>query len=177
MEGAYVAEVTAGSPAAAAGIKQGDVITKLDGEAVKTSADVVDFVSSRAIGANVTVTLLRDGNPRQLGAKLAPAPDDVDDQRDAPALGLTLQTLTPALAESLGVPPGAKGVAITDVAEGSPGARAGLQAGDVILDVDRRPVSSADDATRLFSDGRAGGHLLRVYGRSGIRFVMVGRTG
>ncbi len=174
-EGAYVAEVTAGSPAAAAGIKQGDVITKLDGEAVKTSADVIDYVSSRAIGANVTVSLLREGSPRQLGAKLAPAPGDVDDQRDAPALGLTLQTLTPALAESLGVPPGARGVAITDVAEGSPGARAGLQAGDVILDVDRRPVSSADDATRLLDGGRAGGHLVRVYGRSGIRFVMVGR--
>jgi len=81
-EGAYVAEVTAGSPAAAAGIKPGDVITKLDGQSVKVSADVVDYVSSRAIGANVTVTLLRDGNPRQLGAKLAPAPGDVDDQRD-----------------------------------------------------------------------------------------------
>jgi serine protease Do len=153
------------------------VITKLDGEAVKASADVVDYVSSRAIGANVNVTLLRDGNPRQLGAKLAPAPGDVDDQRAAPALGLTLQTLTPALAESLGVPPGAMGVAITDVAQGSPGARAGLQAGDVILDVDRHSVTSADDATRLLGEGRAGGHLLCVYGRSGIRFVMVGSNG
>jgi len=80
-------------------------------------------------------------------------------------------------AEALGVPPGAKGVAITDVAEGSPGARAGLQAGDVILAVDRRAVTSADDATRLLGDGRAGGHLRRVHGRFGIRFVMGGRTG
>jgi Do/DeqQ family serine protease len=174
-EGAYVADVTAGSPAAVAGIKQGDVITKLDGEAVKASADVVDYVSSRTIGANVAVTLLRDGTTRQLGATLAPAPGD-DEQRAAPALGLTLQTLTPALAESLRVPPGARGVAITDVTEGSPGARAGLQPGDVILDVDRRPVSSVDEATGLLGAGGPG-HLLRVYGRSGIRFVMVATNG
>ena len=176
-EGAYVAEVTPGSPAALAGVKQGDVITKLDDETIKASADVVDYVSSRNIGAAVAVTVFRDGGSRQLRATLAPAPGDTEERNEAPKLGLSLQTLTPEIASSLGLPPGARGVAIADVAGGSPGARAGLVPGDVILDVDRRPVTSADEASRLLGDSRSAAHLLRVYGRSGVRFVTIGRTG
>jgi serine protease Do len=174
-QGAYVTVVTLGSPAAAAGVKQGDVITKLDGEAIKSSADVVDYVSSRAVGASVTVTLFRAGDLRQLGAKLTAAPGDADDRNEVPALGLTLQSLTPPLASSFGLPPGTRGVAIAEVAPGSQGARAGLQAGDVILDVDRRPVASAEDASRTI--GGAMPHLLRVFDRAGIRFVTLQGAG
>ena len=81
-QGAYVAVVTLGSPAAAAGVRQGDVITKLDGEAIRSSADVVDYVSSRAIGASVMVTLFRAGELRQIGAKLVAAPGDADDRNE-----------------------------------------------------------------------------------------------
>ena len=176
-EGAYVAEVTPGSPAASAGIEQGDVITKLDAESIKTSADVVDYVSSRNIGAVVVVTVFRDGSPRQLRATLAPAPGDTEERNESPKLGLSFQTLTPEIASSLGLPPGARGVAIADVSGGSPGARAGLVPGDVILDVDRRPVTSADEASRLLGHGRSMAHLLRVFGRSGVRFVTIGTTG
>jgi serine protease Do len=176
-DGAYVAEVTPGSPAASAGVKPGDVITRLDAESIKTSADVVDYVSSRNVGAVVAVSVFRDGSTRQLRVTLAPAPGDVDERSQMPALGLSLQTLTPEVAASLGLPPGARGAAVTDVAEDSAGARAGLLPGDVILDVDRRPVATADDTSRLLGDGRGGAHLLRVYGRSGVRFVMIGRTG
>ncbi len=174
-QGAYVTVVTPGSPAAAAGVRQGDVITKLDGEAMRSSADVVDYVASRAIGASVTVTLFRAGDLRQLGAKLTAAPGDADDRTEVLALGLTLQSLTPPLAGSFGLPPGTRGVAIAEVAPGSPGARAGLQAGDVILDVDRRPVVSAEDASRIVGGGMA--HLLRVYDRAGIRFVTLQGVG
>ena len=88
-----------------------------------------------------------------------------------------MQTLTPEIAGSLGLPPGARGVAIADVADGSPGARAGLVPGEVILDIDRRPVASAGEASRLLGDGRSATHLVRVFGRSGVRFVTIGRTG
>jgi serine protease Do len=176
-EGAYVADVTPGSPAASAGIRQGDVITKLDAESIKTSSDVVDYVSSRNMGAAVAVTVFRDGSSRELRATLAPAPGDVDERNEAPKLGLSLQTLTPEIASSLGLRPEARGVAITEVTGGGPGARAGLAPGDVIIDVDRRPVTSADEASRLLADGRSAAHLLRVYGRSGVRFVTIGRTG
>ncbi len=174
-QGAYVTVVTLGSPAAAAGVRQGDVITKLDGEAIRSSADVVDYVSSRALGASMTVTLFRAGDLRQLNARLTAAPGDSDDRNEVPALGLTLQSLTPLLAGSFGLPPGTRGVAIAEVAPGSPGARAGLKGGEVILDVDHRPVVTAEDASRIVGGGMA--HLLRVYDRAGIRFVTVQGAG
>jgi serine protease Do len=175
-EGAYVAEVTPGSPAAAAGIRQADVITRLDSEAIKTSADVVDYVSSRTIGTAIAVTVFRDGGTREFRATLAPSPGDTGERVETPALGMSLQTLTPELATSLGLPTASRGAAITDVSAGSPAARAGLQPGDVILDVDRRPVGSADEASRLLAQRGPGAHLLRVHGRSGVRFVSVARS-
>jgi serine protease Do len=176
-QGAYVAEVTPGSPAAVAGVTPGDVITKLDAEVVKAGADVVDYVSSRTIGAPVDLTVFRGGSSRQLRATLTASPGDADERRQTPKLGLSLQTLTPELAGSLGLPPAVRGAAITDVAANSPAGRAGLLPGQVILDVDRRPVASADDASRLLGDGESGAHLLRVYGRFGVRFVMIGGRG
>ena len=172
-QGAYVAEVTPGSPAASAGIKQGDVITKMDADPIKTSADVVDYVSSRTIGAPLEVTVFRAGSSPRLRATLAASPGDTDQRNEAPKLGLSLQTLTPELAASLGLPAGAHGAAITDVAQGSPAVRAGLKPGDVILDVDRHPVTSADEASRLLANGHGGAHLVRVQGRSGVRFVAI----
>ncbi len=176
-EGAYVAVVTPGGPAAIAGVRLGDVITKLDATAVKASADVVDYVSSRAIGADIVITLFREGGMREVRVTLAPSPGEADERSDAPALGMSLQTLTPELAASLGLPFTARGAAVTDVEGGSPAARAGLRPGDVILDVDRSPVGSADEATRRLADRGADAHLLRVYGHSGVRLVSVGRNG
>jgi serine protease Do len=173
-KGAYVAEVTPGSPAAKAGLKKGDVIVKLNGEAVKASADVVDYVSARAIGAPVTVTVFRDGATKELGTKLAEAPSDDEPSAAAGPLGLSLQTLTPKLAESLGLPRETKGAAVAEVASGSAAERAGLEPGDVILDIDRKPVHSADEAISALRSDRRGEHLLRVRGRSGVRFVTLG---
>jgi len=173
-KGAYVAEVTPGSPAAKTGIKKGDVIVKLDGQLVKTSGDVVDYVSSRSIGAQVSVTVFRAGATRDFGAKLGEAPDDQEELAAAGPRGLSLQTLTPNLAESLGVPRDSKGAAIAEVAPGSAADRAGLQAGDVILEVDRKPVRSADEASAALRSKQDRGHLLRVRGEAGVRFVTIG---
>jgi len=176
-EGAYVAVVTPGSPAAIAGIHTGDVITKLDATAMKASADVVDYVSSRTIGDGIVITLYRDGAMKEVKATLAASPGEADAGSEAPALGMSLQTLTPELAASLGLPLSSKGAAIADIAGGSPAAHAGLQPGDVILDIDRRPVGSADEASRRLAERGVGAHLLRVYGSSGLRFVSVFRNG
>lgn len=177
-EGAYVGEVTAGSPAAAAGLVAGDVITRLDGEPIKNSGDVVDYVSSRAIGATVTATVFRQGATRELRTTLAEAPGETrqnaEQQRAVIGpLGMSLQTLTPNLAESLGLARETKGAAITEVVPGSAAAKAGLEPGDVLLEIDRRPVASADDARGALGS-RSGSHLLRVHGpSSGYRFVTV----
>jgi serine protease Do len=172
--GAYVQEVAADSPAAKAGIKKGDVITKLDGEPIKSSSDVVDYVSSRSIGAPVKVTVSRDGATKDVSAKLAEAPAQEDEASAEGALGMSLQTLTPKLAGSLGLPPDVKGAVVTEVQPASSASRAGLQPGDAILEIDRKPIQSAGDAAAALKSARTGGHLLRVRGASGIRFVTLG---
>ena len=88
---------------------------------------------------------------------------------------MALQTLTPDLASSLGIDPSVKGAVITDVEPKSPADRAGLAPGDVVREVDRKPVASADDAAAALRAG-AGGHLLRVTTPHGTRFVQVNPT-
>ena len=76
-------------------------------------------------------------------------------------LGLSLQTLTPGMADRLGLKAQA-GVVITGIKAGSPAAEANLSRGDVLLEVDRKPVRSAEEASRLLSADRPGGHVLLV---------------
>ncbi|HEY0714828.1 MAG TPA: trypsin-like peptidase domain-containing protein, partial [Polyangia bacterium] len=129
--GALVAEVTPGSPAAKAGVKAGDVITKMNDRPVKEASDVVDQVSSQAIGSEVAFEVWRDGGGKRLRATLAEAPSQDDSASEAASLGLALQTLTPSLAESLGLDGQSRGAVIAEVSPGSPAAAAGLQPGDV----------------------------------------------
>jgi serine protease Do len=171
-KGAYVAEVTPGSPAAKAGIDAGDVITKIGDRQINLASDVVDQVSSHKIGDTVIVTLVRAGDTKVVRATLAESPSEETQAEAAPRLGLSLQSLTPSLAQSLGLPSGTRGAAIADVAPGSPAERAGLQAGEVIVEVDRKKIESADEAISALRGG--GNHLLRVRGNAGTRFVTLG---
>jgi serine protease Do len=173
--GAVVAELTPGAPAGKAGVRPGDVITGIDSQAVKGSSDIVDYVSSQNIGSKVTLRYIRDGKPATLMVTLGELPDEDARQPEAPGkIGLALQTLSPDVADSLGIDRGTKGAIITDVQSGSPAERAGLRPGDVIVEIDRHPVTTADEAVEAMKAGqKGGGHLLRVRGPSGTRFVTV----
>ncbi len=175
--GAFVAETTPGGPAGKAGMRPGDVITEVNSQKIGGAGDVVDFVSNQPIGARVLLHYMRDGRPAQTQVALGELPDEDARQGDVQGqgkIGLALQTLTPDVAASLGIDRGTKGAVITDVATGSPAEQAGLRPGDVIVEIDRRPVASADDAVAaLHGAPRAGGHLLRVRGPNGTRFVTV----
>jgi len=177
-QGAFVAELTPGGPAGKAGIRPGDVITNVNNQQIKGAGDVVDYVSNQNIGTKVTLHFVRDGKPAQTQVALAELPDE--DQRQAGEaqgqqgkLGLGLQTLTPDVASSLGMDRGTKGAVVTDVVAGSPAERAGLKPGDVIVEIDRRAVGSSEDAVSVLRAPQKNGHLLRVRGASGTRFVTV----
>jgi len=177
-QGAFVAELTPGGPAGKAGIRPGDVITNVNNQQIKGAGDVVDYVSNQNIGTKVTLHFVRDGKPAQTQVALAELPDE--DQRQAGEaqgqqgkLGLGLQTLTPDVASSLGMDRGTKGAVVTDVVAGSPAERAGLKPGDVIFEIDRRAVGSSEDAVSVLRAPQKNGHLLRVRGASGTRFVTV----
>ena len=172
--GAFVAELTPGAPAGKAGIRPGDVITAINNQKVNNSSDVVDYVSSQNIGSNVTLRYDRDGKAGTLAVTLGELPDeDARQPEQSGKIGMALQTLSPDVADSLGIDRSTKGAVITDVLTGSTAERAGLKPGDVIVEIDRRPVSSADEAIQALRTPQKNGHLLRVRGASGTRFVTV----
>jgi len=103
-----------------------------------------------------------------------PGGETVEAAAEDRGLGLALQTVTPALAESLGLKREVRGAAVVEVAPGSPAEKAGLSAGDLIVEVDRRATPSAEDAlAALRGPGKKGTHLLRVRGAAGARFVTI----
>ena len=175
---ALVSEVTPGGPAAQAGLRAGDVITDIDGHKIESAGDVIDYVSTQTIGGKVAVGYLRGGQRAAATVTLGELPSaDGRDRRGGAAgakLGLVLQTLTPDLAQSMGLDPSTRGAAIAEVAPGSTAARAGLEEGEIILEIDRRPVTNADAASAALLAPRRGGHLLRVRGGAGTRFVTLG---
>jgi serine protease Do len=176
-QGAFVQELTPGGPAGKAGMRPGDVITEVNNQKISGAGDVVDYVSGQNIGTKVTLHYLREGKPAQTQVALAELPDE--DQRQAVEgqgqgkVGLGLQTLTPDVASSLGLERGTRGAVVTDVVKGSPAENAGIKPGDVIVEVDRRPVGSSEEAVTALRSAQKNGHLLRVRGANGTRFVTI----
>jgi serine protease Do len=173
--GAYVSEVTPGGPAAKSGLHPGDVITDIDERKVDGAGDVIDYVSTRAIGARVAIGFWRDGRRRTIAVGLGELPSE-DGYPGAPStkLGIALQTLTPALARSMGLDPATRAAVVAEVAPGSQAAAAGVREGDLILEIDRQPVATAEAAAALLAAPRQGGHLVRLRSESGMRFITLG---
>jgi serine protease Do len=180
-KGALVSKVESGSPAEKAGFKVEDVITQVDGVAVDGSSVVQRTIFGKSIGQKVDVAVWRDGKVLHLTPVTAERPNDEQqaqrsgggEKSSRAKLGLGLQSLTPDLAERVGVDRSTRGAVVTGVRDGSPAQEVGVREGDVIVEVDRRPVHSADEAVRLLSADRAGGHLLRVLRSDGSLFLVV----
>jgi Do/DeqQ family serine protease len=147
IQGAVVASVEAGTPAARAGLAAGDVIVSVDGTDVEGAADLRHMIGLQRPGAEVEIGLLRDGARQEIRVRLAEAratsQPPARDQTDALA-GVRLAPLDRDL-PGYGV---VTGVAVIDVRRGSAAARAGLEPGDVIQAVNRRPVETVDQVRR-----------------------------
>jgi serine protease Do len=146
-QGALVAQVVSGGPAEKAGIEQGDVILRFDGKEIAESKDLPRIVSSTSVGKTVTVKLLRNGKVVERQVKVGEMEEKVDISKlpsSHKTLGIAVQNLTPEIAKELGVKRDA-GIAVTQVEPGSPAADAGIQTGDVILQVNRKPVKNVED--------------------------------
>jgi serine protease Do len=168
-KGAVVTAVVPGSPAQEVGIRPGDVITRIGDRAVESAADVVDAVSRRGIGAKAQVDYVRDGKKQTAQVTLKELPGE--EAGPGAPLGMALQDLDEGLARSLGLDPRTRGAVVADVIPESPAARAGLRPGDVIVEVDRKAVRSADEVAAALRAGDKKQRLLRVVGAGGARFV------
>ena len=153
VHGAIVAQVTPDSPASRAGVRQGDVILTLNGQAINDSNDLRNRISSMAPGSRVDLGIQRDNRSETLTATLtevAPVSTSGTPASSTPksteqALGMSLQALTPELARELRVPAGTTGLAVTDVDRSGAAARAGIQSGDVVRSVDGTAVTSTSE--------------------------------
>jgi serine protease Do len=143
--GALVADVVPGSPAAKAGVQAGDVLTRFDGKPVDSSSALPVLVSLTESGNEVKVELWRDGKRETSNVRLEARPNQ-DGAREKServkdgGFGLSLRALTPEMREQLGID-AARGVLVSEVAPGSSAARAGLRPGDVVSEVQGKPVS------------------------------------
>jgi serine protease Do len=146
--GALVADVVKDGPAEAAGIKQGDVIVEYDGKPIADSADLPLLVARTPVGRTVVVKVIRDKKEQTFNVKIAELKEEEVAQggggTTSEGLGLTVQTLTPDIADNLGLDRNLKGVVVTDVDPNGPAGDAGMRRGDVILEVNRTPVKDVD---------------------------------
>ncbi|HZS38941.1 MAG TPA: PDZ domain-containing protein, partial [Polyangia bacterium] len=178
-KGALVSQVQAGSPADKAGVKPGDVVVSVDGQAVDGSKAVQKTVLSKKIGQKLDLDLWRDGKAVKVSPTTTELPGDektaANENHSAPKakLGIGMQSLSPPLAERLNMDPRTKGAVVTSVRDGSPAQEAGIREGDLIVEVDRHAVTSSDEAVKLLSSDRAGGHLVRLKRGEAALFVVI----
>jgi serine protease Do len=177
-KGALVAQVVPGGPAEKAGIEQGDVIVAFDGKTVEDSKELPRIVASTAVGKSVTVKVVRDGKPVECQVNVGEMEAETAEKGKTPsqaALGLSVQTITPEIAQQLGTTE-TDGVVVTRVVPGSAAAEAGIRNGDIIREVDRKTVKNAEDFTRKIAQARdkeKGGILLLIQRGQGRLFVVV----
>ena len=158
--GALVADVVKGGPAEKAGIKPGDVITEFDRKEIKDSSDLPGVVARVSPGTSVPVKLHRECKQLSLPITVGELKDnEVAAAPQESGLGLTVQPLTPELAQSLGLDR-AEGIVVSSVAPGSVADEAGLRTGDVITQINRRPVKNMADYNREVGASEKGKSVL-----------------
>jgi serine protease Do len=170
-EGALVRLVERRGPAAAAGIEPGDVIVRYNEKPVVESDDLVEMVTRTTPGTTVPVEIVRDGQHRTVRVTVSPLElEDDGAQSGSPSdtgFGMSLRDLTPQLRTQLGLPTGRAGALVAAVEPASPAARAGVRAGDVILEVNRMAVSGASEAARLLRGVAEGNTAFALLWRQG----------
>jgi len=180
--GALVGDVTPKSPAEKAGVKSGDVITEFNGKKVTDSRHLKLEAARIAPDQKVPVTVLRDGKTKTLEVVVKEMPgtdrlaknDQPSSQEDTGTLnGVAVSDLDNRARQQFDLPNNVNGVVITDVAPDSAAAEAGLKAGDVILEINKKPVKTAEEAVRLTEKADSKTTLLRVWRNGGSQYVVV----
>jgi serine protease Do len=179
--GALVGDVVPGGPADKAGLKSGDVIEKFDGKPVTDSRHLKIEVARVAPGQTVAVEVLRDGSAKTLDVRLKESPGSdklaenggSDSDKSDTLQGVAVADLDSQARQQFHIPEKVKGAVVTQVEPESAAAEAGLKPGDVIMEINRHEVASADDAVKLTGHARERTTLLHVWTSNGSHFVVV----
>jgi len=180
--GALVGDVSPNTPAARAGLKKGDVILKLNGEPVDSRNQLTLRVSQTQPGTPVNLTIWRDGKAQDTKITLGELPEksakeEGEEAKGNTALeGVNVENVTPDIAQQLNLPTGTQGVVVTDVDPSSPAATTGLSRGDVIQEVNHRPVRNVEEYNQAISSSGKKPVLLLVNHGGRTNFIVVEPT-
>ncbi len=183
-KGALVGDVTPKSPAERAGIKSGDIILNFNGKQVTDSSHLKLEVARAKPGSTVPVKILRDGSTRTLEVTVKELPgteqlarnngSDSDDNGTLNGVGVA--DLDNGARQQFQLPNQVNGVVVTEVEPNSAAAEAGLRPGDVIQEINRKPVKTAEEAVKLTENPKDKTTLLRVWREGSSRWVVVDET-
>jgi serine protease Do len=186
-KGALIADVQPGSPADKAGFKSGDVITAIDGHAVEDAAKIGLTISTITPETKIGLDYLRDGKTSHVdvvtaikpGSRRSGSEDEAVTSNDDVGVlnGVAVDDLDQAARREMNLPAHLKGAIITNVAPDSAAARSGLSAGDVILEINKQPVTSAKDAVDLSTNAQGKKTLLKLWSHGSTIFAVVDETG
>ncbi|MEO6876589.1 MAG: PDZ domain-containing protein, partial [Opitutaceae bacterium] len=179
--GALVAQVEPNSPAAKAGLKEGDVITSVNHTAVTDSNTLSFAVSAIAPRTKVNLDVLRDGKTESLAATTTERPDSrggrsleaAANDDEGVLNGVAVDDLNPESRKEMNIPGRLKGAVITNVDPDSAAARAGLSSGDVILEINHQDVKSAQDAVDFSAKAVSKKTLVKLWSHGSTIFVVV----
>jgi serine protease Do len=178
-KGALVADVVKDSPAHKAGIERGDIIVSFDGKAVSSAHELSRLVAGTPPNSKAKIEVIRSGKRQTLSAQVGTMPGEAEEESKAVAteLGLSVQALTPELAEQFDWTREEKGVLITGVEPGSAAEEAGLRQGDLIKEMDHKPVQTAEDYRRQLKKAKQGESILFLVKRGNQTFFVTVKKG
>lgn len=177
--GALVGEVMAQSPADKAGIKQGDVIIEFMGREITNMTSLPSMVAQTEVGTEAELTIVRKGKKKKITVTIGKLDEEQADDGTATGesisreLGIAVQELTPELAKTLGLDE-QNGLIISDVESGSPAAAAGIRRGEIILEINQKPVRNLEELRSVLEKVKTDGNILLLTKKDNhTRFVVV----
>lgn len=178
-DGALVSQVMEGSPAEKAGVKAGDVIVAFDGKKIKDTHQLPMLVGNTQVGKSVKLEIIRNSVTKTLTVTVEEQKDEElaeSESSTAPSkediLGLTVQTLTKEVGQSLGISEKQKGVVVTNISPQSVAFSKGVRKGDVIVEVNRQNVATAQDYMNIAKTLKKGSSvLLLIVRKQGTLFL------
>ncbi len=179
IKGALVGDVSPGGPAATAGIRRGDLITKFSDVKIESYEILPRAVASKKPGTTVNVEILRDGKPKTFAVKLGNlktamgetvAKQKMVDRADD--IGIVVRDITPDLQNRFGLK-STDGALVANIDPGSAAAKAGIQLGDVIIELNRKPVSNLADFEKIISETSKDESMLLVIKRGSMSNYIV----
>ncbi|MGD9239761.1 MAG: DegQ family serine endoprotease [Desulfobacterales bacterium] len=179
-KGVFVADVFEGDPADRAGIKAKDIILEVNGQKIKTSRQLTSMIAAIPVGETAKIKILRDGKEKTVNVKIVKRDETKlasrgRPQEQAEEFGIRVSNITPEISQRLNIAETA-GVIVTGVESGSKGEEADIRVGDIIKEINRRPIETVGDYQKILDQVGSGESVNLFIRRKNAGFLVVKLT-